>query len=382
MNDVRQTFTEEYRTHIQELTEQLNDPSADLDAIKERMEVLEANYRKKCEILEQRASLEADINKRISEGRAKVVAINEARTEKDTEELYRRAWLKDMARGRFGEMSVEERDAFVHMTTNSESVIPRIIEDKIYSLVRESYGIIHYVAIKNIRGVFEATVHKSIKKGDAKVYPEGADTETEENEFKRIRIPDDRISKLIEISFNMHFASITDFEDYLVAELAERISIAINARILDAVRVGKDADNVVTIAKAKNLTSTDMRVALSKLKTKKRPKIYCSTNVLWLQLAGIGDENGRPMFMATTSGSDSPETGVFYGVPVVVDDTLDDNTIYIGDASEIAAATTSGMQLMSEVKVINGNRVMAAHQTFGAALINPRAFVSIQFATA
>lgn len=75
-------------------------------------------------------------------------------------------------------MEEAEERAFVHTTENTGQVIPKELQNKIYSLMEESHPILKDVNVLQTGTVISIVKHVSINAGDAKNVKEGKLTKT------------------------------------------------------------------------------------------------------------------------------------------------------------------------------------------------------------
>lgn len=258
--------------------------------------------------------------------------------------VTRRAWAKDLAtRGGIqlaggNDMTPQERAAWTHLTTNSDSVVPVEVQNEIISLIDNSAVLFGDVSRSNFKHQFELIRHTGISKGDAKKTAEGAaPTDDEQNEWDTIALVGEEIKKTVKISRKMAVQSVDGFEQYIINEVGARVSVAANAFVHERLAdkdLGIAAANIISTAKAGTLTKADMTKALSLLKTFGNPVpkgciIYANSDVIWNYIAMIEDANGRSYFVDEKT-DDPTVQGRIFGRIVKQDDACADGVIKLG----------------------------------------------------
>lgn len=258
--------------------------------------------------------------------------------------VTRRAWAKDLAtRGGIqlaggNDMTPQERAAWTHLTTNSDSVVPVDVQNEIISLIDNSAVLFGDVSRSNFKHQFELIRHTGISKGDAKKTAEGAaPTDDEQNEWDTIALVGEEIKKTVKISRKMAVQSVDGFEQYIINEVGARVSVAANAFVHERLAdkdLGIAAANIISTAKAGTLTKADMTKALSLLKTFGNPVpkgciIYANSDVIWNYIAMIEDANGRSYFVDEKT-DDPTVQGRIFGRIVKQDDACADGVIKLG----------------------------------------------------
>ena len=258
--------------------------------------------------------------------------------------VTRRAWAKDLAtRGGIhlaggNDMTPQERAAWTHLTTNSDSVVPVEAQNEIISLIDNSAVLFGDVSRSNFKHQFELIRHTGISKGDAKKTAEGAaPTDDEQNEWDTIALVGEEIKKTVKISRKMAVQSVDGFEQYIINEVGARVSVAANAFVHERLAdkdLGIAAANIISTAKAGTLTKADMTKALSLLKTFGNPVpkgciIYANSDVIWNYIAMIEDANGRSYFVDEKT-DDPTVQGRIFGRIVKQDDACADGVIKLG----------------------------------------------------
>lgn len=329
--------------------------SKDEERMAELTETIERMTKERAEAGEQRTAAIEAARSAIEGGSASAVAnVPLARSASSAGGVVRdvtnydqaaeRAWLKDVAQ-RAGislvggcELTPNERAAFTMLTTNSDAVVPKEIQNKIISLVEGSAVLFGDVSRSNFRHQFEVPRFKAIVAGDAAKTDEGAAPAVDEqNDFDTLSLVGEEIKKTAKMSRKMAVQSLDGFEAWLVSEIANRLSVAANAFVhgrLDDKDLGMAAANKIACAKPGTLTKADIMRLFGLLNTfnNAAPKgciVYASNNTIWNELAMLEDKNGRSYFVDEKT-EDPAVQGRMFGKLIKQDDTCADGVIKAG----------------------------------------------------
>lgn len=233
-------------------------------------------------------------------------------------------------------------DAFTHDTTNTAIVIPRETQDKIWARAMEGYGVLEDLNRLNVKGELRMVKHKAIEEGDAAWYVEATPTADEKNTFDDVLLKGHELSKAVTISWKLRAMAMDDFENFLIREIGQRISIALGTAVTQGdgtnqpmgilTAVKKVKDQVVSVAKTGTVTYSELLNLVSKVHSSYKPgaKLYANSTTIWTVLANVLDANGRPFFEAT-AGSDG--VGNALGFVVKEDASLKNDEILFGNPS-------------------------------------------------
>lgn len=338
---------------------------------------------------------------------ANVVGTGNAYDVTDYKAAERRAWVKGIAE-RAGVQLVEgyaltdveraaqnhvieQRAAFNHMTSNTDSVIPVELQDEIVALIDNTAVLWGDMPKQNFPHQFEIIRHKSIDNGDAAQTDEGAaPTDDEQNTFDTLKFEGVEIKKTLKMSRRMAVQSVASFDSYLVSEIAARLSVACNAhahtRLVDA-SYGMDIGNKIQTAKAQALAKADLAGLLSKLYTygNAAPKgaiIYANNNVIWNYIAMLEDGNGRSYFVDEKTADPTVE-GHIFGKLVKRDDSIADGVIVAGYPDLFKGNVFDGPDVMPYIAPDGTqNRCFDGYELIDCGLAVPKAFAQLTIKTA
>lgn len=338
---------------------------------------------------------------------ANVVGVGNAYDVTDYNAAERRAWVKGIAERAGVQLvegyaltdveraaqnhAIEQRAAFNHMTSNTNSVIPIELQNEIISLIDNTAVLWGDMPKQNFPHQFEVIRHKSIEKGDAAETNEGAaPTDDEQNDFDTLKFEGVEIKKTLKMSRRMAVQSVAAFESYLVSEIAARLSVACNAhahaRLVDT-SYGMDAVNKIQTAKAQALAKADLAGLLSKLYTygNAAPKgavIYANNNVIWNYIAMLEDGNGRSYFVDEKNADPSVE-GHIFGKLVKRDDSIADGVIVAGYPDLFKGNVFDGPDVMPYIAQDGTqNRCFDGYELIDCGLAVPKAFAQLTIKTA
>ena len=282
--------------------------------------------------------------------------------------------------------AMEQRAAFNHMTSNTDSVIPVEMQNEIIALIDNTAVLWGDMPKQNFPHQFEIIRHKAIAKGDAAKANEGAaPADDEQNTFDTLKFEGVEIKKTVKMSRRMAVQSVAAFESYIVSEIAARLSVACNAhahtRLLDAT-YGMDAGNKIQTAKAQVLAKADLAGLLSKLYTygNAAPKgavIYANNNVIWNYIAMLEDGNGRSYFVDEKNADPSVE-GHIFGKLVKRDDSIADGVIIAGYPDLFKGNVFDGPDVMPYVAQDGTqDRCFDGYELLDCGLAVPQAFAQL-----
>ena len=303
----------------------------------------------------------------------------------DSEE-YRRAWLKNMATFSedgatyrlLGDLTEEERSAFTFTTANTGSVVPTVVLNRIVDLVQSMAPMYEDATKSGMTQGFSVPRHAAITQGDAAATSEGVANDDETDTFNVLTLTGVEIKKHVKITRKMQWQSITAFEDWLVQHISKRIAVAKEARILSQLN-----DTTPGIASgnkiARTYTDAAVREALA-LITESGSKVwYANSKTIYNGLAGIKDNNGRPLFLESTVTDDPKVRGRIYGGIVKEDNNIPDNVVFVGVPRSILANDFEALFIGRQTDMTTFVTTIGGYSLFDAGLENPTAFVKITF---
>lgn len=371
---------EEIEARLAAIAAELEQDGADLDALENEVRSLRAELNQITTAAERRAALRQEV----AGGAGTVVRSFEQPNHQPTygpdSPEYRTAWLKSIAvdaQGRhlFGSLTNEERAAFTFTTSNTGTVVPTEIMNRIIELVDNDSPLYDDAQKSNMVSGFEIPRHKSIKAGDAAVTNEGAANEDEEDAFDYISLPGVEIKKHIVMSRKMQFQSIKAFEDWVVTHLAERVRVAKEKYILGqldkSATVGIAASNVI---EGTVCNDAELRRALALLHGSGNRVLYANSNFIWSTLAGIENAKGEKLFIPNAMADPIIE-GRIYGTAVKKDANIPDDSFLIGYPNQILVNEFILFDITPQIEAKTLNRIFVGYALVDAGLMDPQSFV-------
>lgn len=374
----------EVEERLSEIANEINGEGADLEALETEINELESrkkeieDYCNKQEELRKKVEKEGTVMEKFTETN------NEVRYDASSKE-YRSAYLKDLAekiegRSIFGEMTKEERSAFVFTTSNTGAVVPTITLDRVKELVSSMAPMYDDATKSAIAEGFRLARHTGITQGDAATTLEGIANDDEIDTFDYLSLAGVEIKKHADVTRKMRFQSIDAFEDWLVNHIALRILVAKDKVILARL---DDATYGIAAANKVNGEYTDatIRGAFAKIKSNGVKVVYANNKTIYEGLAGIETKDGYKVF--TPSAMVDPITqGSLYGARVKLDDNIADDVAYIGVPADILANNFDDYAFTADENAKSWVTTYSGYSLFDAGLENPYAFVKVTFGTA
>lgn len=308
----------------------------------------------------------------------------------------KRGWLKDIASrsgvtlGGGNELTPAERAAFTALTTNTNTVVPKEIQDQIISLVDNSAVLFGDVSRSTFKHQFQLLRHTGIAQGDAAKTDEGKAPADEKNDFDAIDLVGVEIKKTVKLSRKMAVQSIDGFENWLTSEVAARIAVAANAFVhdrLDDATLGMAAANKISAAKAGSVTKADITKLFGLLKTFANPIpkgciVYANSDTIWNKIAMIEDGNKRSYFVDEKS-DDPAVQGRIFGRIVKQDDACADGVIKAGYPDLIKGNAFDGVDVTGYVATDGTqNHCFDGYLLYDCGLAVPQGFAQLTIGTA
>lgn len=330
--EVKDMKMEDIETRMAEINELLNDENADIDALTEEVNALEARSNEIKEAVEKRNLLvskvaEGQIGEIIEERKMeenkveeKVYTINDAE--------YRVAWLKNLNGEDLTEM--EKRVLVTGITGSTEGeatdvsnkslLVPTKTLNEIWSLISEKHPFLADCRKLYSNAVVEIPVHS--EGGLAEIVEENNAASAEEaNTFIKVTLAGKSFVKYVDITYRMQKMSIDALEDYLAREIADGIGNKMAADAIATVKAGIDAENKVTKADPEY---KDIAALLGSLKRVSKVNIYANRKTVYAKLVGMVGSDKRPVFQLDPTAN---AVGAVLGCSVKVEDGLADGEI-------------------------------------------------------
>ena len=300
---------------------------------------------------------------------------------KDSKE-YRDAFLKMMQSTKADasdvELTAEERDAYVTVTTDSTNhtgyLVPTEIVNRIWDLVADQHSILADIDMYRDTGCTMQFVKRtSISQGDATTVNEAAANDDEKNVWGQLVLDGKDFSKHVDVSYAMLKMSIPAFENFLVSELAERIGAALAADVISQIKTDYDSTyNALNSASVKALAFRDVTSIMSTLGNGEGQCVfYAKRKVIYDYIAGMVDTTGRPIYQPNAQNG---VEGYLIGCPVKVEEACDDNKIFVGFPTQIKGNMIQDITIENDRNIKTHTVTFAGYARFECGLIAPDAF--------
>ena len=296
---------------------------------------------------------------------------------------YRNAWLKNLAVRdgvpMFGDMTAEERTAYTHTTANPGSVVPTAVMNRIVELVESQYPMYADATKSAMIQGFGVPRHTAIAAGDAAATDEGAaPSNDEQDSFDLLPLSGVEIKKTIVISRKMKWQSISAFEDWIVKNLADRIGVGKETKILSQLGDATYGIANANVATGVEATDANIRAKLALVRGTGEKVLYANAYTIWNIIAGINDGAGNKAFIPSPM-ADPVVKGVVYGYTVKEDQNLSNKVIYAGAPSAILANDFEELFINRATDPKSLAEIITGYSLFDAGLENPLSFVKVTF---
>lgn len=389
--NLKEMNTAELEARARAILEEIDKDGADLKALKDEAKAIR-------EELDSRAAAEAakaEARAAVAAGAGRVVtgaAANPKTQRASEEELYRRAFLKNLATTSdgirlLGDLTEEERSAFIHTTANSGNVVPAVMMNRIIDLVESMAPMLDDATRTTMTQGFGIPRRTAISQGDATGVTEGTANDDEQNTFGLLSMDGIELKKHVIVTRKMKFKSIDAFESWVIDEIGKRMAVAkeavIRARLDGSAPAGGSAISGSGIAAANILTGqsyTDaaIRGMFAKVKGAGERVIYANSATIWSYLFGIVDSAGDKIFVPN-SMVDPLTAGRIYGATVKVDDNLSNNVVYLIVKGAVLANDYDDLFIFSSVEPKTANEIITGYSLFDAGLEMPTNAVKATF---
>ncbi len=360
----------EIEERLAAINAELRDDNADVDALSKEVDDLQEEKRALIKQAETRRATLAKIAGNTSEG-VESFGVEEREEYDANSAEYRSAYLKSLMDM---ELTVEERAAYTHTTTNTGNVLPTTMLNKIWDLVSKKHSILDDITIYRTGTILEVVKHTEITQGKAKNVSENAANDDEKNTFVKVTLSGKDFSKTVKISYATSKMSIDALEDYLINEISTSIGEAIAEDVVETIEDGINSANKVTSASATEITYKELATLFGKLKRVSDVKVYVSNATLYNLLVAMTDTTGRPIFQPNANDG---AKGVLLGGVVKIEDAVADGEILVGDPNKVIFNMVQDIIVESDKDVEKHNYVYSGYARGEGALIDDMSFAKL-----
>lgn len=234
---------------------------------------------------------------------------------------------------------------------SNKVVIPTTLRDGIWTEIRDQHPILSDVPFTFVPGDVEIVAEDN--NGDAAAwYDEATAVADGTVSFKTVMLHGYELAKAVPVSWKLKKMSVTDFLPYIANLVADKMSAALAAAVLNGKGVPASGESnpwkseprgiipallaesgtpqVLTYTVAEGIDYANMTSAMAVIKSKYAAgaKIYATNGTIWTKLANIKDTQKRPIFIpdATLGG-----VGRIFGLTVFEEDAVADGAVLIGN---------------------------------------------------
>lgn len=350
------------------LKQEIDGASADrLTEIEARMAELdaaEAEIKEEKRVKDLRNSLARKLTGDGNPNEPKVIDSAEKRSKLDLSTLdpddlratqeYRSAFLKNLQN-----KPLDDTEKRVLTTgTGATAAVPTETLNMIIDKMRQTSVLFSKINVSYIAGNVSFVVADA--KNDAAWKAEGTDGTPADDTVTEVSLLGYELIKLVEISAAAEAMTISAFEQYIVAEISRKMSIAIENAILNGAGAGSNEPTGiftgVTFGAGNSKTYTtlsyddivDITVLLPTM-YHQGAEFVCSRTFALGKIRKIKDTNGNPIFVPSTVAGQPP---TILGYPVTIDDYMpDDDTLLFGDLSYYRMNFAKAIEISSDRSV-------------------------------
>ena len=318
---------EEIEARLAAIPAELEKDGADLDALKSEVTSLKAERKQILDAVEKRK----EIVEYIRSGGGQVVRTMTSQPEElsltaDTEE-YRSIWLRHL-QGK--ELTDVEQRAY----TNANGAIAVMTANAVMSAVRDHAPILSRMTV--IYSAVNLTYYVEGTNNEAEDHTENAAITAAADTLTKIQLVPAEIVKMIQVSEAAKLMGVTAFEAWLAKTLGEAIARKINSKIITALLgAASSAGTSIDAASVQALLGS----------VKGDITILCNRKALYTKLLPIQD-NSKSSIVRFDGGM-----ATVYGVEVMIDDNVPDDTVAAGDLSKLVAAMAEDVTVRNQYDI-------------------------------
>ena len=291
----------------------------------------------------------------------------EERAMENFEVEYRTAFLKKLLNEKLTE---KEERAYLHTTANTDAVIPKELQNKIYSNMEGSHPILKDVQVLRTGAVISIAKHVSIDAGDAKIVGEGVANDDEQNTFVNVSLSGKDFSKHVDFSYRLGAMSIPAFEQYLVKEISDRLGSAMADDIVEQVKKDLHEDNNVDVEELGTLDINDVLAGLATLKGAPNSTVYVNSTTFYTNIAKMKDTTGMISFISDyTQGI----AGQLLGKVIKLEDSVADGEVLVLDPSQFIYNVVQDVTLERDRDIKKHTHTIAGFAIAEGTLTNDKA---------
>ncbi len=235
-------------------------------------------------------------------------------------------------------VDTEKRADSFSTTTNSAAILPTHTLNEIIKKARTMGGLISHCRSFNIPSNIVVPIGTPSTKAKWHTEGEKVDSENPSEGIAKVSFGAYEIIKIFSISASSKKMSISAFESYIIEELTNCVMECIADSLVNGtganqgtgIATGITWNGTNSFTFTDKVAYTDFTQMLAKLKRgySAGAKWAMNNATLYNSVYGIVDTTGRPIFIADPKNEN---IGYILGKPVIIDDNIADDTIFLGN---------------------------------------------------
>ena len=235
-------------------------------------------------------------------------------------------------------VDTEKRADAFSTTTNSAAILPTHTLNEIIKKARTMGGLISHCRSFNIPSNISVPIGTPSTKAKWHTEGEKVDSENPAENIAKVSFAGYEIIKIFSISASSKKMSISAFESYIIEELTNCVMECIADSLVNGtgtnqgtgIATGITWNNKNSFTFTDNVAYTDLTKMLAKLKRgySAGAKWAMNNATLYNSIYRLVDGTGRPIFI---SDPKNENIGYILGKPVIIDDNIADDTIFLGN---------------------------------------------------
>lgn len=235
-------------------------------------------------------------------------------------------------------VDTEKRADSFSTTTNSAAILPTHTLNEIIKKARTMGGLISHCRSFNIPSNIVVPIGTPSTKAKWHTEGEKVDSENPSEGIAKVSFGGYEIIKIFSISASSKKMSISAFESYIIEELTNCVMECIADSLVNGtganqgtgIATGITWNGTNSFTFTDNVAYKDLTQMLAKLKRgySAGAKWAMNNATLYNSIYGIVDTTGRPIFIADPKNEN---IGYILGKPVIIDDNITDDTIFLGN---------------------------------------------------
>lgn len=235
-------------------------------------------------------------------------------------------------------VDTEKRADAFSTTTNSAAILPTHTLNEIIKKARTMGGLISHCRSFNIPSNISVPIGTPSTKAKWHTEGEKVDSENPAENIAKVSFAGYEIIKIFSISASSKKMTISAFESYIIEELTNCVMECIADSLVNGtgtnqgtgIATGITWNDKNSFTFTDNVVYTDLTKMLAKLKRgySAGAKWVMNNATLYNSIYGLVDGTGRPIFI---SDPKNENIGYILGKPVIIDDNIADDTIFLGN---------------------------------------------------